>query len=59
MPSHQVMCRFDETEFDVVYEIPLGRQGKPDEYAEFILFLAAGATYMTGQTVIVDGGMMT
>ena len=53
------MCRFDETEFDVVYEIPLGRQGKPDEYAEFILFLAAGATYMTGQTVIVDGGMMT
>ena len=53
------MCRFDETEFDVVYEIPLGRQGEPDEYAEFILFLAAGATYMTGQTVIVDGGMMT
>jgi 3-oxoacyl-[acyl-carrier protein] reductase len=53
------MCRFDETEFDVVSEIPLGRQGDPDEYAEFILFLAAGATYMTGQTVIVDGGMMT
>lgn len=53
------MCRFDETEFDVAYEIPLGRQGEPDEYAEFILFLAAGATYMTGQTVIVDGGMMT
>ena len=53
------MCRFDETKFDVAYEIPLGRQGEPDEYAEFILFLAAGATYMTGQTVIVDGGMMT
>lgn len=53
------MCRFEETEFDVVYEVPLGRQGEPDEYAEFILFLAAGATYMTGQTVIVDGGMMT
>ena len=53
------MCRFEETAFDVVYEVPLGRQGEPDEYAEFILFLAAGATYMTGQTVIVDGGMMT
>jgi 3-oxoacyl-[acyl-carrier protein] reductase len=53
------MCRFEETEFDVVYEVPLGREGQPDEYAEFILFLAAGATYMTGQTVIVDGGMMT
>lgn len=53
------MCRFDDTEFDVVNEVPLERQGAPDEYAEFILFLAAGATYMTGQTVIVDGGMMT
>jgi 3-oxoacyl-[acyl-carrier protein] reductase len=53
------MCRFEETEFDVVYEIPLGRQGEPDEYADFILFLAVAATYMTGQTVIVDGGMMT
>ena len=53
------MCRFEETEFDVVKEIPLERAGKPDEYAEFILFLAAGATYMTGQTVIVDGGLMT
>jgi len=52
-------CRFEETEFDVVYEIPLGRQGAPEEYADFILFLAVGATYMTGQTVIVDGGMMT
>ena len=53
------MCQFEETDFDVVYEIPMGRKGEPDEYAEFILFLAAGATYMTGQTVIVDGGMMT
>lgn len=53
------MCRFEETEFDVVNEVPLERQGEPEEYAEFILFLAAGATYMTGQTVIVDGGLMT
>ncbi len=53
------MCRFDETEFDVASEIPLARPGKPDEYAECIVFLAAGATYMTGQTLIVDGGMMT
>jgi 3-oxoacyl-[acyl-carrier protein] reductase len=53
------MCRFEETKFDVAKEVPLEREGKPDEYAEFILFLAAGATYMTGQTVIVDGGLMT
>ena len=53
------MCRFEGTAFDVANEIPLQRPGEPDEYAEFILFLAAGATYMTGQTVIIDGGMMT
>ena len=53
------MCRFEGTAFDATNEIPLQRPGEPDEYAEFILFLAAGATYMTGQTVIIDGGMMT
>jgi 3-oxoacyl-[acyl-carrier protein] reductase len=53
------MCRFEGTAFDAANEIPLQRPGEPDEYAEFILFLAAGATYMTGQTVIIDGGMMT
>ncbi len=53
------MCRFEETEFDVVSEIPLGRHGEPEEYAQSILFLAVAATYMTGQTVIIDGGMMT
>lgn len=53
------MCRFEDTDFDVVTAVPLGRQGMPEEYANIILFLAAGATYMTGQTVIVDGGVMT
>ncbi|MEM7562815.1 MAG: SDR family oxidoreductase, partial [Pseudomonadota bacterium] len=53
------MCSFDETSFDLSSEIPLKRKGFPEEYAEMILYLAAGATYMTGQTVIVDGGMMT
>ncbi len=53
------MCQFEDTDFDITAEVPLRRQGSPDEYAGIILFLAAGATYMTGQTVIVDGGMMT
>ncbi len=53
------MCRFEETEFDVGSEIPLARHGTADEYAECIVFLACAATYMTGQTVIIDGGMMT
>jgi len=38
-------------------ELPLGRAGRPADYAEAILFLCAGAGYMTGQTLVVDGGM--
>jgi 3-oxoacyl-[acyl-carrier protein] reductase len=48
---------------DQVYEntiknIPLGRYGTPDEYARLTVFLCSEAnTYITGQTVLVDGGM--
>lgn len=36
-------------------EIPLGRLGKPEEVAQAVLYLA-GASYVTGQVLHVDGG---
>lgn len=40
--------------------IPLGRFGTPAEIASAILFLASdAASYLTGQTVLVDGGYAT
>lgn len=38
--------------------IPLRRIGQPDDVADVIMFLASdGARYITGQTILVDGGL--
>jgi NAD(P)-dependent dehydrogenase (short-subunit alcohol dehydrogenase family) len=40
-------------------KLPLGRQGTPEEFAEAALFLAAeSGAYTTGQTYIIDGGLL-
>lgn len=40
--------------------IPLGRYGRPEEYAAAAVFLAsAQASYITGVSLQVDGGMLT
>jgi 3-oxoacyl-[acyl-carrier protein] reductase len=42
----------------ILKEIPLARVGKPEEIADAVVFLASPkANYITGQTIIVDGGM--
>ncbi len=36
--------------------VPLGRRGLPEEVAEAVRWFAAGAPYVTGQVLSVDGG---
>ena len=43
---------------EILREIPLGRLGKPEDVAKVVRFLASPeASYITGQTFCVDGGM--
>lgn len=39
--------------------IPMGRVGAPEDIADVIVFLVSSASrYLTGQTVVVDGGLL-
>lgn len=44
---------------ETISHIPLGRMGKPEDIAEACLFLASSAAdYITGQVIVVDGGLV-
>lgn len=45
-----------EVQAAILTRIPLGRMGRPEEVAQVVAFLA-GATYVTGTVVHVNGGM--
>lgn len=42
----------------IIPRIPLRRFGRGEEVAKAVVFLVEDATYMTGQTLILDGGIM-
>lgn len=51
-------CKWtDDFVADLEQRVPLQRPGTPADYAEEILFLCAGGAYVTGHTLVVDGGL--
>lgn len=51
----------EESLFKAAYtkQIPMGRYGKPEEIANVIFFLLSdAASFLTGQSIIVDGGQI-
>jgi 3-oxoacyl-[acyl-carrier protein] reductase len=48
----------EERKASTVGRTLLGRMARPEDVAETIFFLGAGAAYITGETLTVDGGAM-
>jgi len=56
----EMIADWPEEHFEkVLPRIPLRRLAEPSEVAELVTFLVARGTYITGQTIVVDGGIMT
>lgn len=50
---------YDENEREkIVRDTPLGRLGSPDDVAQAVLFLIEGSDFITGHTLVVDGGRL-
>jgi 3-oxoacyl-[acyl-carrier protein] reductase len=51
-------CKWDPAWMaQAIASVPLRRAGTPADYAEVVFFLCAGAGYITGETIVVDGGL--
>jgi 3-oxoacyl-[acyl-carrier protein] reductase len=49
----------EEIRQSILQKVPLGKLGQPDDIAAAVAYLAsAEASYITGQVLAVDGGMV-
>lgn len=56
-PFWQYQHNPDERRVEIERQIPLRRQGQPDEVASMVLFLASPAgRYIAGSAIVIDGG---
>lgn len=57
---HPAVAAGNLSEAEILRRIPMGRRGRPEDVTGSVLFLAStDAAYITGQTLVVDGGWLS
>jgi NAD(P)-dependent dehydrogenase (short-subunit alcohol dehydrogenase family) len=55
--THLAKALWEENEEQIATFMPLGRLGEPEDIAKAVVFLSGDtSSWMTGQTMVVDGG---
>lgn len=50
-------CSFGDLQALARSSVPLARVGQPEDYAELIVYLCEGASYITGEVIPISGGL--
>ena len=58
-PLEDYLARATDEQKNRLYQmVPLGRIGRPDEYASLAVYLASDEHYLVGQVISPNGGMV-